>query len=210
MPGESTGDIPMINLLPPDLKESYRYAQRNVRLVRWVIAFGFSFVGLGVLSTAGMIYMQQSAQSYGKQIATTQALLQEQKLSETQARVKDITSSLRLSVQVLSKEVLFSKLLKQLATVTPNNAVLTDLSINQGQGAVDITALTTDYNAATQLQVNLADSRNKIFSHADIVSISCSSSTTSNQTDAHYPCTVVIRALFVANNPFLFINDSGS
>ena len=199
----------MINLLPPELKVSYRYAQRNVHLVRWVIAFGFGFIGLAAIGTAGLIYMQQSANNYDKQIAVTQQLLQEQKLSATQAQVKDITSSLRLAVQVLSKEVLFSKLLKQLATVTPSNAVLTDLSISQGQGAVNITALTTDYNAATQLQVNLADPRNKIFSHADIVSISCTSSTT-DPLVMRYTCNVVIRALFASNNPFLFINDTGS
>ena len=36
----------MINLLPPELKESYRYAHRNVALVRWVAAFAIGFIGL--------------------------------------------------------------------------------------------------------------------------------------------------------------------
>lgn len=199
----------MINLLPPDLQRSYAYALRNVKLVRWAVAFLFGFAGLIAISTAGLIYMQQSIQATNQQIAQAEAQLQKQKLAEVKAQADDISKSLRLAVQVLSKEILFSKLLGQLATITPSNAVLTDLSINKTQGALDITALTTDYGAATQLQVNLADPTNKIFTHADVVSINCNS-TTSDPTSSHYPCTVVIRALFATQNPFLFINSARS
>ncbi len=196
----------MINLLPPDLKQTYRYAHRNVRLVGWVVAFGFAFMGLALISTAGVIYMQQTTNSYAKQIADTETSLKEQKITETQAQVKDISDSLKLAVQVLSKEVLFSKLLTHLATLTPDNAVLTDLNINQSQSAVDVTALATDYATATQLQVNLADPGSKIFTKADIVSITCGNQSSSG-TSSKYPCSVTVRALFVTNNPFLFIND---
>ena len=199
----------MINLLPPDLKTSYRYAHRNVLLTRWVVVLAFGLLGLATLSTAGIVYIHQNAQGYVGQIANAQASLQKQKLGDTQKQVQDISSSLKLAVQVLSKEVLFSKLLQQLAAITPSNAVLTDLNISQTQGAIDITALTTDYNAATQLQVNLADPKNKIFSQADIVTISCTTTTTGDATATRYPCSVTLRALFASNNPFLFINDTG-
>lgn len=194
----------MINLLPPDLKEAYYYAHRNVKLVRWVVAFSVALVGLLAISTGGLIYLQQTHQAYAAEIDSKQASLKDQNQAGAQAQVKDISSSLKLAVQVLSKEVLFSKLLTQLATVTPSNAVLTDLTINESQSAVSITALTTDYAAATQLQVNLADPANKIFSSADIVNIICGAGSAA---DSHYPCTVTLRALFAANNPFLFIND---
>lgn len=195
----------MINLLPPELKEAYRYAHRNVRLVRWTVACGLSLVGLVAISTFGLIYVQQTSRSYDQQIQTAQALLKEQKLDATELKVKDISGSLKLAVQVLSRELLFSKLLKQLATITPRQVILTDLNIAQAQQAVDITALTTNYTAATQLQANLIDPANKLFAKADIVSISCGSSGSTPQ----YPCIAVIRALFVENNPYLFINDGG-
>lgn len=197
----------MINLLPPELKESYRFAARNVHLVRWAVACGLSLVGLVIISTAGLIYIQQATRSYMSQITDAQTSLQQQKQSATQSQVKDISASLKLAVQVLSKEVLFSKLLTQLATITPSNAVLTSLNITQAQTSVDITALTTDYNAAAQFQVNLADPTNKLFSKADIVSVTCGGTSTA---DAKYPCTAIIRALFVSNNPYLFINDGGT
>ncbi len=197
----------MINLLPNDLKDSYHYARRNTVLLRWVIALTIGLAGLFALSTAGVIYMQQNTRTYASQLASAQVSLQQQNLSATQAQVKGISGSLQLAVQVLSKEVLFSKLFTQLAAVMPSNAVLTDLNIAQAQSAVNITADTTDYNAATQLQVNLADPANKIFSRADIVSIVCTSNASPGSLEAKYPCTVNIRALFTANNPFLLIND---
>ena len=199
----------MINLLPPELKQSYHYAHRNVSLVRWVAAFGLSFIGLAVISTAGILYMQRSTQTYVTQVNQEQSLLDRQNLGSTQTQVQNISNSLRLAVQVLSQEVLFSKLLEQLAAVTPSNAILTDLDLNQAQSGVSITALTTNYSAATQLQVNLADPTNKIFSGADIVSINClsPSEASGDATTQQYPCTVVLQAQFATNNPFLLINS---
>lgn len=199
----------MINLLPPEVKQQYQYARRNVHLVRWLFAMGFALAGLAIISVGGVWYLQQTANQYHKQISVTEESLKKQDQAKVQKEVQNISSSLKLAVQVLSKEVLFSELLKQMATVTPSNATLSDLTISQVQGAVDITARTADYNAATQLQVNLSDPTNKIFSKADIVSINCTTSPTSS--DAllqRYPCTVTIRALFATDNPFLFINGA--
>lgn len=196
----------MINLLPPELKEAYTYAQRNSKLMHWVISFAFALAGLLVISLGGILYVYQTSHSYDNQISQLQDTLKQEKLTETEKQASDISSSLKLSVKVLSKEVLFSKLLKQLAAVTPSNANLTDLNISQTQGGLDISAEATDYKAATQLQVNLSDAKNQIFSKADIISITCGGTTENG--DNRYPCTVVIRALFAKDNPFLFISNT--
>lgn len=195
----------MINLLPPEVKQDYAYALRNTSLRRWVAVLVCSILGLGVIATFGLVTLQRSTNTYTRQVASVQDNLQHQKLKETEAQVVDISNSFKLVVQVLSKEVLFSKLLKQIATVIPNNVNLTGLNISQTTGAIDITAAASDYNTATQVQVNLADPNNKIFSKADIVSITCSAT----PNDPKHPCAVQIRALFAPNNPFLFINNTG-
>lgn len=196
----------MINLLPPELKLEYHYARRNTSLVRYVILLGIGVIGLAVVSATGLFYLQQSSKNYLAQAAVTEQSLKVQKQAQTEKEVQDMSNSLKLAVQVLSKEVLFSKLLQQLAVITPANASLSNLSISQVQGSVDITAKTADYGAATQLQVNLADPANKIFAKADIVSITCAAPTGAPG-KSQYPCTAVIRALFASNNPFLFINN---
>jgi len=194
----------MINLLPPVVKDSYRYARSNMALRRWLVIFVIALVGLGVIGTYGLLTLQQSTSHYSSQITATQELFQKEKFAETQSTVLDISNSFKLVVQVLGQEVLFSQLLKQIAATIPANANLTSLNINQTQGAIDISAITTDYNTATQVQVNLADPTNQIFSKADIVSITCSNATALN---TNYPCTVNVRALFATNNPFLLINS---
>lgn len=197
----------MINLLPPDVKSNYRYARRNVILRRWVAAMVLAFVGLGVIATYGLLAIHQSTVHYNKQVADTQAVFQKEKFDDIQKQVQSMSSNFKLVVKVLGQEVLFSQLLKQIAATIPNNATLTGLTINQTQGGIDISANATDYSTATQVQVNLADPANKIFSKADIVSVTCSAS---NATNPKYPCTVNIRALFSPNNPFLFVNSKAA
>ena len=196
----------MINLLPPEVKSEYRYARKNRRIVHWCGAFMVAIVGLAVITAFGLIVMEHQMSDYKSRIATAQAELASQNLSGTEKEVKAISNNLKLMVTVLSKEILFSKLLARLGSITPSNVILTNLSISQTESAVDITAQTKDYAAATQLQVNLADPDNQIFSKADIVNISCSSSTATDA-NTNYPCSVTIRALFTKDNPFLFINS---
>lgn len=194
----------MINLLPPELKQDYKYARYNRKLMHWVIAFAFAIVGAGVITGSGLFIMHNSISDYKGRIATAQAQLSSDNLTAVQNQVTTISNNLKLMVKVLSKEILFSKLLTQLGTITPSNVELTSLTISQAQTAVEITAQTTNYNAATQLDANLAAPNNQIFAKADLISITCTSPAQS--TNPNYPCTADIRAQFTTNNPFLFIN----
>jgi len=196
----------MINLLPPELKETYRYGRRNRMLARWLATSVICLVGAAALTAGGYLYLNHSINNTNQQVIAGQKQLQQLNQASIQKQVTDISDNLKLAEQVLSKEVLFSQLLKRLSAVIPSNTILTGLSISQSQSSVDISAETTDYNAATQLQVNLADPSNQIFSHADIQTITCNGGTSNNST---YPCVVDIRALFASNNPFLFINSKG-
>jgi hypothetical protein len=193
----------MINLLPPELKSNYTYARRNVGLRRWVFSFLTAFVLLGVVGTYGLLSIHQSSIDYQKQADNAKTVLDKEDLSGTQKRIQDISNSFKLVVKVVGQEVLFSNLIKQIGAAMPTNTNLTGLTIRDTTGGLDIVAEAKDYGTATQVQVNLADPRNKIFSKADIVSITC------NPENGTYPCIVQIRALFSPNNPFLFINSSG-
>jgi len=195
----------MINLLPTDVKTSYRYARRNVALRNWALILLVACVGLGALATYGLLSLHNASTSYSVQVNNTQKQLQEAKLVETQQRVKDLSGSLKLAVQVLGQEVLFSKLITQIGAVMPSGTNLTGLTINQVSGGLDLTADATSYTTATQVQVNLTDPTNRIFSKVDIVGIICS--TSSSNTNTAYPCIVTLRALFNTDNQFLFINQ---
>jgi Tfp pilus assembly protein PilN len=185
----------MINLLPPDMKENYRYGRHNHALAG---------CGAILLVGGGYLYIDRDITSVTSQIADTDQQLKTQNQTAVKKQVTDISNNLKLATEVLSKEVLFSKLIKQLGAVTPNNVLLSDLAITQTQGALEISALSTDYPAAAQFQTNLTDPNNQIFQTADIESIDCGGQT-ANPT---YPCKVNIRALFGNNSQFLFISPT--
>lgn len=197
----------MINLLPPDVKQTIGYGRHNTKLLRWSFALISGIAGVALVVAFGLFYVNRAIIAYAAQVDKGQTELKIQKLDVTQAKVEDISGSLNLVVQVLSREILFSKLLKQIGSAIPAKASLSGIQIAKVQGGIDLTAIAADYNTATQVQVNLQDPANKIFDKADIINISCSSATTA---DPHYPCTVTIRAQFAANNPFLFINTKGT
>ena len=194
----------MINLMPSDLKGSYGYARRNVVMRSWATALLFSLIGLVAISTFGLITMEASIKNYSSQVTKAEAQLKKDKLDETKKKAADISNTLKLSVKVLGEEVLFSKLITQVGAAMPNGAILTTLDINKVSGGLTLTATATNYTTATQVQVNLADPKNQIFSKVDIDNVSCASDKNS---DPKYPCSVQLRALFNTNNPFLFINQ---
>lgn len=199
----------MINLLPPQVKTSMQFARKNTHMRRWAVGLLFCILATGATVGAGYLYLQQSARSYAAQVQKGNEQLKAQKLEETQAEVQDLTDSLKLVVQVLSREILFSKLITQIGAALPNGSVLSELSINKVQGGLDLRAATTDYQTATQVQVNLQDPKNKIFENADIINIQCNNQPAAPEAArTQYPCTIQLRALFAKDSEFTFISKS--
>jgi Tfp pilus assembly protein PilN len=192
----------MINLLPPSTKEGILYARRNSQLRRYCLLIVLVMLGIAVIAVAGGWHISRTQASYEQQLAQSKSVIENRKLGSVQEEAETIAENIKLTINVLSKEVLFSKLLKQIGSVMPANTSLNDLKIDTDESAITLSALAQDYSTATQIQVNLSDPANKIFKSADIISINC------DNTDQRYPCTVSLRALFGDNKSYLFV-DTG-
>ena len=199
----------MINLLPPAIKKDITFARRNTLLKQWVFITLVLTIGLSVLTFFGDLYIKNSIKAYQSQNQTIQQQITSDKLSKDEAQLTAISNNVKLVNQVLSKEVLFSKLLQQMGAAMPAGSVLENLQIAGVQGALNINARATSYTTATQIQVNLQDPVNKIFQKVDIVSIDCSeiNNPSPNPLSQAYPCKVQLTGLFAKNNPFLFVNN---
>lgn len=193
----------MINLLPPEYKENILYARRNRTLLNWTAGMIISLVLLGAIIGCGYVLMHNSIKNQLAQSDLERQHLKDEKIDETKAKLEEISSNTKLILQVLSKDVLFSQLLKQLGASLPAGTTLQSIQINKVEGGIDLKALATDVQSATQIQVNLSDPANKIFQKADIESINCSSDNKSG-----YPCTVQLRALFAKDNPYVYISNT--
>jgi Tfp pilus assembly protein PilN len=194
----------MINLLPTDQKQAISYARKNTHLRRWVFVLLFALVGVCFVIIAGLWYINAATKNLENQVAQSELLLQQQQLPETRQEVQNISDSLNLTLQVLSRQILFSRLIRQVGSAIPEGAVLTSLTISETQGGIDLEAKARDYTTATQVQVNLEDPNNQIFSKADIINVGCGTS----GEDAEYPCSISLRALFATNNQFQFISPT--
>lgn len=199
----------MINLLPPAVKDEILYARRNTALRRWIVACTLAVAGVGVIVLAGLFYLQKSINNYDSQLVEARQSLKAQKVDETQKQIEDISSSTKLAVQVLSREILFSKLIRQIGSALPSNTALNSLEIDQLEGGIQLSASAADFNSATQIQVNLQDPKNGVFEKSDINSIACADKPPENSL---YPCDVSVRALFGKNNSYYFIapNQTGA
>lgn len=196
----------MINLLPPEQKNSIMYARRNTRLRKWALSLCAVLVGMFVFLAAGQLYLANTTNRYQRQVTQAKETLKAQQLEETEKRLQDLSGNLKLIIQVLSREVLFSKLMRQVGASMPPGSVLQSLELSKVEGGIDLKAKASDYDTASRIQVNLQDPKNKIFDKVDIVQISCGASSAAEE----YPCTVTLRALFGKNNQYLFINNGAT
>lgn len=197
----------MINLLPPDVKESLSYARKNTVLIKWLAALAVAIVGVFVIILFGQMYIAQATNKLETEITQSEENLKSRNIDEVQGRVREISNSLNLVVNVLSEQILFSDLIRSVGSVIPEGAVLTGLTINEIEGGIDLSADATDYNTATQVQVNLEDPANEIFTKADILNVRCDNNP---EEDVIYPCQINLRALFGQNSQFLLIPGESS
>ena len=192
----------MINLIPPKTRSDILYARRNKALRGWIFALLIGMAGVLLVVIVGLIQIDQKAAQLDKEIAIAHESLKEQKLEETNSQVQDMSNNFKLVTQVLSKQVLFSEVLKQVGSTMPDGAALSTLSIEELSGGIDLQVAAKDFQTATQVQVNLADSENKLFSKVDIINITCGGA------DSTYPCSGSYRALYADKNPFFFLNSN--
>lgn len=194
----------MINLLPPTSKNDVALARRNYKMLKIGIVLLLALLGIGMITLAGLFYMEKTKSSLQAQNDKALADIESQNLSDVQKQVEEISGNIKLTTDVLSQQILFSKLIRQVGAVMPANTTLKTLSIGKTDGGVSLSANAKDYNTASQVQVNLSDPANKIFDKADIINISCQ-----NTNDDQYPCNITLRARFTKVNSFLFINPGG-
>ena len=192
----------MINLTPLGYKESLRFARRNTLLRNWLVGVMTIILLAATTVLLDQSYLKAETRRFASANEQSELTLQQRNIDETLNQVENISGNLKLIIQVLSQQILFSELLKQVGSVMPQNSILSGIEISKLAGGIDLVAEARDYTTATQVQVNLSDDENKLFEKVDIVSIDCNDSE-----DDGYPCTVTLRALFKTNNQFLFINQ---
>jgi hypothetical protein len=182
----------MINLMPPDAKENIVYARRNSVMRKWIIGVLLVIAGMGVMLVFGGIYIDGSKKSLQTSIDQTKQAIANEKLDEVKTQALAISDGVKLIVQVLQKEVLFSKFFPAVGAIMPSGSNLEGLSLsNEVTGAIDITVSATDFQTATKVQVNIEDPKNNLFDKVDNTGVNCDS-----KAAGPYKCRISLRVQF--------------
>lgn len=182
--------------MPAEAKSAVTYARLNLRLLHWTIGSLLIILAMGATVVLGGFYIDSAKNNLSSSIEQTKSAIATQKLDKVQAQAESISGGVKLIVQILSKEVLFSKLLQQIGGLMPAGVTLGDISLsNSVTGAIDLTANAVDYQSATQVQLNLQDPKNNLFDKVDTTSLTCTD-TTQPSTGSKYKCQILVRALF--------------
>lgn len=191
----------MINLLPGDVKKEIGYGRKNKRMLLWLTGLGVFLILMLCVTGLGYLYNKDYIAKETARVTVAQQRKAELKLQDTQKQFDSLSNQLKLVNKVLSENVLFSKLATQIGSTLPRGVVLTKFDLADVEGGIDISASTTDYQSATQFQLNLQDKNNQLFEKADIVKIDCNNEPSqSSEDDSPYPCTATYRALFGENS----------
>lgn len=194
----------MINLIPTEHKREIHFARLNAKLINWLIGCAIVFAGLAVITAGSLFYLKQDVSSYQRQIDDGNKQLVDQKETETLKQVAEMSGNFNLVVNVLSREVLFSKLLRYVGSVMPEGTVLQDLNLSRdGSRGLTLTIGATAYDRAAQALVNLQSDENLLFKGADATKIDCES----NESKDPYVCAATIRTILTDDNPFLLLNQ---
>jgi hypothetical protein len=201
----------MINLMPTESKTAVLYARRNTSLLRWTIGCLIIIVAMGATVVVGGFYIDNAKHNLTQSIQQTKDTISSQKLDQVQAEAENLSGGVKLIVQVLSKEIKFSKLLQQIGSLMPSGATLGDVQLsNKVNGAIDLTANAVDYQSATQVQVNLQDPKNNLFDKVDTQNVTCSDTSSSSTINSRYKCQILVRALFKADAAVTFLANPPS
>jgi|SRR3989344_1200910 len=199
----------MINLLPPEYGAAIKFGRHNAALRRWLIGIWLAIGGLLIIITGGWLYLDNQAKNLAKSQTETESRLAAEDLEGVKKEAQEITSSIKVIDQVLSREILFSKLIGEIGRVLPPGTVLKSLTLNESvAGGFDIEVRARDNQSAARVATNLNDPNNKIFSTVDILSITCS--TTDINPGDFYFCDGTYRALFNKETRQRFLNSEAT
>lgn len=176
----------MINLLPPELKESVRYGRLNVIMLKYaLVALSVSAL-VFILMMVGGTLISQSQGEIKASIEADRARVNE--LRTAYAEAQKIAGVVDTIDSVLDREVQFSELLQEIGSIMPSGAALTNLSISEDRSEpINLLAAAQSEETIAVLRENLADS--KLFEAADVISIASIS-------NSQYTVSASITAIF--------------
>jgi hypothetical protein len=192
----------MINLLPPESKQQIAYARKNRVLVRWITAVFFVAIGVACITLFGQYYISKNSSNLRAVAVETEQRIANQNLESTQKEIETLSNNMKTVLQILNKQLLFSKVITKIGSVLPVDSALTGVNLSATDSAIELEIVSSNRTAASQAFVNISDPKNGLFEKADLLSVECPKAP--SRTD---PCTTAIKVVIKTDSSFYYLNS---
>ncbi|MDB5167169.1 MAG: Fimbrial assembly family protein [Candidatus Saccharibacteria bacterium] len=164
----------MINLLSEESKKELRAARSNVTLLNYMLILGLGVIFLAIIS-GGVYFVLLGTQSDAQNlISASQA--KSSAYSSVEAQGSSLRASLTSAKTILDQEVLYTKVLTNIAGAMPTGVILDSLNLNPTLFGTPVTL--QFYTKTTKQALALKDSlaTSPMFSNISFLSLSSSGS----------------------------------
>lgn len=193
----------MINLLPPRERIDIELSKKNSVLRRYVELLLLAVLIVFVVIAGSLYYLKQQENNTRQSLELNSEKMKE--LEASQEEAQQLSTTINTIAALLSRDLTFSAMLKDIGTLMPSGAVLSGLELSgtDTKAPLIVSARIENEQVAAVLRNNLANS--ELFDKAEIVSItkvgtendsSSSSSSQNSQVDDKYKYTTLINAYF--------------
>lgn len=159
----------MINLLPPEYKESISFGRLNTRTLHYLLLTGATVIGLVAILIFGLILASREERLLKDLAEDKQASLSQ--YSTDLAQAKALAGRIDTIAALLARETAFSKLLPGIGSVVPAGTTISGLELDTTDAnALSINGESNNQEGPGVFRENLANTSD-LFARADIVSI---------------------------------------
>jgi hypothetical protein len=145
----------MINLLPPEYKEEISYGRKNRKTLSWATTVGFGILSLLVVTFVGRATIESAKGQAVAQKASIEDQIKQTKLSDTEKQYASFINSTNNVKKIYSQEVLYSRLIRKLATLLPPDSKLTNISLTDKDKALNLNFSNSKDGLGPVILVNL-------------------------------------------------------
>ncbi len=184
----------MINLLSPEDKKQLRAARVNALLIRYYFLIIIAIVGSGLILGGGFYIADQNAES--ARIDLIRAEDDTKDYIKVKQQSEEFANNLKVAKQILATEVVYSKMITDIANTIPSGTILASLSLTPEtiSKKMELSFQTKNYDQGIQLKTTLENS--DLFSDVSITNIT----NKGEEGSGAYPTDVNISATFHPRN----------
>lgn len=152
----------MINLLPPDHKEYIYYGRKNYQTLIWLTTVAFGVGILLVVALVGRLTIQTARNQTLNQKIAVEAQISDANLDATEKEYTSFVEGIDNVKKVYQQQILYSRLIRKLATLLPPGSSLTNISLSDKDRAVNLDFNNDRDGLGPTIQINLENQGDQI------------------------------------------------